>query len=115
MSASGPQNVFADLLPPARHDVALVSLASDGKVWVRYRGRPSFELYRTLKTVDVALVSVQTLTGQALEEESPRCLADVPLIGESGEDIVLQVTALHPSIAPGTGFPAVTLNVVEPA
>jgi len=37
------------------------------------------------------------------------------LAGEGGRDIVVQVTALHPSIAPGTGFPAVTLNVVEPA
>ncbi len=115
MSAPGTQNVFADLLPPARHDVALVSLASDGKVWVRYRGRPSFELYRTLTTVDAALASVQTLTGQTLEEASPRCLADVSLAGEGGRDILVQVTALHPSIAPGTGFPAVTLNVVEPA
>lgn len=84
-------------------------------MWVRYRGKPSFELYRTLKTVDAALASVHNLTGQTLEEASPRCLADVPLAGEGGRDIVVQVTALHPSIAPGTGFPAIILSVVEPA
>lgn len=115
MSAPDTQNIFAELLPPARHDVSLVSLNSDGKVWVRYRGRSSFELYRTLDTVDTALASVHSLTGKPLEEASPRCLADVPLAGEEGRDIILQVTALHPSIVPGTGFPAVTLNILKPA
>ncbi len=111
------RNIFADLLSPVRADLEVVALNSDGKLWVRYQGRQSFVLHKTLQTRDDvarALDSIHDLLGQnpqTLTQASPRCHQDISLTNAQDEEVDIQIVALHPSIAPGRGFPAVVLQI----
>lgn len=111
------QNIFADLIAPVRPDLEAVALNTDGTVWTRYKGQPVFAQHRTLQVPDdvaIAFASVHELlqkTGQTLDAATPRCRQDIALVNEQGQIQDGQLTARHPSIAPGAGFPSVVLQM----
>ncbi len=111
------QNIFADLLPPVCGDPESVALHRSGTVWVRHKGHPVFQLYKTLNDrddVQLAFDSVRELLGETanpLTETSPRYRKDISLIDNKGQAVDVRITAHHPSIAPGSNFPTVVLQI----
>lgn len=115
--ALSTQNIFADLLPPVSNDPEAVALHRSGTVWVRYKGHPVFQLHKTLhdrNDVQRAFDSVRELLGETanpLTETSPRHRKDISLIDNRGQAVDVRITAHHPSIAPGSRFPMVMLQI----
>ncbi len=104
-----------DLLPPVRSDLTDIAVTPDGGVWVVRRGERFFERVEGLRpskeevfrTVEALLAPL----GRALTEATPSVDARLPnLVGRIGARIKVQ----HPVIAPGDGYPSITIRLYEP-
>ena len=104
-----------DLLPPVRDDLTDIAVTPDGKVWVVRRGERFFEPVDALRpTKEEVFRTVEALLaplGRALTEATPSVDARLPnLVGRIGARIKVQ----HPVIAPGEGYPSITIRLYEP-
>jgi pilus assembly protein CpaF len=104
-----------DLLPPVRRDLSEIALNPDGTAWLMKKGARDFEQVDIHPTLDEVWRSVEALLapmGRALSEATPSVDAKLPRTsdGLSGA----RVKIIHPSLAPGNGFPAINVRLFEP-
>jgi len=103
---------FLDLLlPPARTDLTEIAITPDGKVWVKKKGEARFELRPSKVEVFRVLDALLGPQGRALNEATPSVDAKLPRTGENPGGG--RIKALHPSIAPGAGYPSVNIRLFE--
>jgi pilus assembly protein CpaF len=105
-----------ELLPPVRTDLSEVAINPDGAVWLMKKGARDFEKVDIHPTLDEVWRSVEALLapmGRALSEATPSVDAKLPRTsdGLSGA----RVKIIHPSLAPGNGFPAINVRLFEPS
>ena len=103
------------LLPPARSDIVEVSVLPSGDVYVKRKGSGHFErldlqppLHEVMRVVDTLLGS----QNKALTEATPTVDAKLPRTDDNPSGG--RVKALHPAIAPGRGFPSLSIRLFEP-
>lgn len=106
--------VFDELLPPVRTDLSEISLNPDGAIWVLRKGERYFEKYNRCPSLDEVWRSVEALLapiGRAVSEAQPSVDAKLPRMEGFGG---ARVKIVHPVLAPGLGYPAVSIRLFEP-
>ncbi len=104
------------LLPPARDDLVEIAVLPGGEVYIkRKQGSGHFErldlrppLHEVMRVVDTLLGS----QNKALTEATPTVDAKLPRTDDNPSGG--RVKALHPAIAPGRGFPSLSIRLFEP-
>ncbi len=110
----GGLGVFDELLPPMRTDLSEISLNPDGTLWILRKGERFFEPYNRAPSLDEVWRSVEALLapiGRAISEAQPSVDAKLPRSEGFGG---ARVKIVHPVLAPGPGYPAVSIRLFEP-
>ena len=110
----GGLGVFDELLPPSRTDLSEIVLNPDGKLWLRVKGDEFFReydhqtsLYEVWRSVEALLAPL----GRTLSEAQPDVDARLPRSEGMGG---ARIKILHPVIAPGLGYPSISIRLFEP-
>lgn len=104
------------LLPPTTHEFTDVLLNADGSVWARRKGRMDFERLDLHPSQEEAWRVVEALlapSGRACTEATPTVDAKIPRDAEM-QFGGARVKVIHPSVAPGDGYPSIALRLYEP-
>lgn len=105
------------LMPPTSTEYTDLALNPDGSVWGRARGAVEFtQLSQHRPTVQEAWQAVEALLsplGRACTEASPSVDAKITRDAAAGF-AGARLKILHPAIAPGDGFPSMSLRFFEP-
>ena len=104
-----------DLLPPVRRDLSEIALNPDGTAWLMKKGARDFEKVDINPTLDEVWRSVEALLapmGRALSEATPSVDAKLPRTSDGLSGARIKI--IHPSLAPGNGFPAINVRLFEP-
>ncbi len=110
----GGLGAFDELLPPNRNDLSEISMNPDGTLWILRKGERFFEKYNRQPSPDETWRSVEALLapiGRAISEASPSVDAKLPRMEGMGG---ARVKIVHPILAPGLGYPAISIRLFEP-
>jgi pilus assembly protein CpaF len=117
-----------ELLPPARDDLTEIALNPDGSVWVIRKGEPNFTPTGIRPSLEEAWRAVEALLapiGRSISEASPRVDAKLIRIPKKAGGAVSEghaigamggarINIVHPNLAPGHGYPSITIRLFEP-
>ncbi len=102
------------LLPPVRNDLIEIAVNPDGSVWIWRKQARYFEktdlrpdVQEVWRAVDALLAPI----GRTISEAEPQVTAKLPRFAGSGG---ARVQIMHPIIAPGNGYPAISIRLFEP-
>jgi len=102
------------LLPPVRNDLIEIAVNPDGSVWIWRKNARYFErtdlqpdIQEVWRAVDALLAPI----GRTISEAEPQVTAKLPRFAGSGG---ARVQVMHPIIAPGNGYPAISIRLFEP-
>jgi len=111
----GGLGVLDELLPPARTDLSEISINPDGSIWILRKGERFFERYNLRQIpLDEVWRSVEALLspiGRAISEAQPSVDAKLPRSQDMGG---ARVKIIHPVLAPGLGYPSISIRLFEP-
>jgi pilus assembly protein CpaF len=102
------------LLPPVRDDLSEISLDGEGRLWLMPRADVSFHPHPYQPTREEAWRSVDALlahSGQSVSRATPSVDARLPRSAGMGG---ARVKVIHPSVAPGVGYPLFNIRLFEP-
>ena len=103
-----------ELLPPVRNDLSEISLDADGRLWVMPRDDVYFKPLDYRPSQDEVWRAVDALlahSGQAISRAMPSVDGKLPRSAGMGG---ARIKVIHPSIAPGLGFPLFNVRLFEP-
>jgi pilus assembly protein CpaF len=101
-------------LPPARTDLTEITLLPTGALYIKRKGAARFEKVDVHPdTVEVFRVIDQLLGGQgrSLSEATPSVNAKLPKTRDNPGGG--RIKAIHPTVAPGLGFPSLNIRLFE--
>ena len=102
------------LLPPVRDDLIEIAVNPEGSVWLWKKNSAHFELTEmrpSLKEVWRAVDALLAPIGRTISEAEPSVIAKLPRMAGMGG---ARVHIVHPVLAPGKGYPAITVRLFEP-
>lgn len=110
----GGLGVLDELLPPNRNDLSEISMNPDGSLWLLRKGQRFFEKHNRQPSLGETWRSVEALLspmGRAISEASPTVDAKLPRSEGMGG---ARIKVVHPLLAPGSGYPAISIRLFEP-
>jgi pilus assembly protein CpaF len=102
------------LLPPARSDIIEIALLPTGKLYIKRKGGEHFEPSDIQPQYDEVIRVVDKLLGaqnKALTEATPTVDARLPKTPDNPAGG--RVKVIHAAIAPGAGFPSLSVRLFE--
>ncbi|MEA2007718.1 MAG: ATPase, T2SS/T4P/T4SS family [Chloroflexota bacterium] len=103
-----------ELLPPVRNDLSEVSVDAEGRVWLMAKQDTHFHLHDYQPSPDEVWRAVEALlahSGQAISRAIPSVDAKLPRSAGMGG---ARIKVIHPSVAPGLGYPLFNVRLFEP-
>ncbi len=102
-----------ELLPPVTDRYNEIAVNPDGSVWVLPKGERYFvraEVSPSQREVWRAVEALLAPVGRSLTEATPDVDARLPRMSDMGG---ARIKAVHPSLVPGAGFPALNIRLFE--
>ncbi|RLD05731.1 MAG: CpaF family protein [Chloroflexota bacterium] len=103
-----------ELLPPVRDDLSEISVDAEGRVWLMAKQDVYFRVYDYAPSPAEVWRAVEALlahSGQAVSRAIPSVDAKLPRGAGMGG---ARIKVIHPSVAPGAGFPLFNIRLFEP-
>lgn len=110
----GGLGALDELLPPNRNDLSEISVNPDGTIWILRKGERFFEKHNRQPSLSEIWRSVEALLspmGRAISEAAPTVDAKLPRSDDMGG---ARIKVVHPVLAPGNGYPAISIRLFEP-
>lgn len=110
----GGLGFLSELLPPACTSLSEIAVLPDGSVWIMSKGEVDFErldLHPSKEEVWRAVEALLTPINRSVSEASPSVDAKLPRSQGMGG---ARIKIIHPVLAPGDGYPSISIRLFEP-
>jgi pilus assembly protein CpaF len=111
----GGLGFLSELLPPQRADLSEIAVLPDGSVWILPKGAVDFEaleVHPSKEEVWRAVEALLTPINRSVSEATPSVDAKLPRTQGMGG---ARIKIVHPVLAPGEGYPSISIRLFEPA